>query len=193
MRKFSVLSLSVILVLLFLGSTASASTVRPPRWPEPAWFAQFFTPAPQPAPEPAQPPVGQAPVEKNALTAAEKVVFDGINKERVQRGLAPLTVNPTLVELARKKSRDMVDNGYFAHRSPTYGTAYNMMRAAGVRYNYAGENLARTTSAKNAVRLFMSSSGHRSTLLNSRFGQTGVGIVQVGRQIYVTQIFIGFK
>jgi uncharacterized protein YkwD len=137
--------------------------------------------------------VGQAPIQNNVLTAEEKVVFDGINKERVQRGLAPLTVNPTLVELARKKSQDMVDNGYFAHRSPTYGTAYDMMRAAGVRYNYAGENLARTTSAQNAVTLFMSSSGHRSTLLNSRFSQTGIGIVQVGRQVYVTQMFIGFK
>lgn len=195
MKKLSVLSLCVIFAFLLLGSTASASTVRPPRWPEPAWFAQFYVqPASQPTTQPVvQPPTGQATTQNNVLTAEEQVVFDGINRERALRGLKPLTINPALVELARQKSQDMVDNGYFAHRSPVYGSAYDMMRAAGIRYNYAGENLARTSSVENAVVLFMGSSTHRSTLLNPRYSQTGIGIVRIGRQFYVTQMFIGFQ
>lgn len=194
MKKLSLLFLCVILALLLLVSTAVASTVSLPRWPEPAWFAQFNAqPSPQPVPEPVQPPAGQAPAQNNELTAEERVVFDGINRERSLHGLKPLTINRSLVELARKKSQDMVDNGYFAHRSPVYGSAYDMMRSAGIRYNYAGENIAKTTSAQNAVSLFTGSSSHRSTLLNPRYSQTGIGIVQVGRQIYVTQMFIGFQ
>ncbi|MCW3489265.1 CAP domain-containing protein [Dethiobacter alkaliphilus] len=128
-----------------------------------------------------------------ALTQEEQIVFQGINKERISRGLEPLQINPVLVRLAREKSRDMVDNNYFAHRSPTLGRASDMMRAADLHFNYAGENLARTTTPQNAVALFMGSSPHRSTLLNHRYSETGVGIVRVGRQIYVTQMFIGFN
>lgn len=198
MKKFSGIMLLTILFVLFLSSTAFAYV---PRWPEPAWFARFNTaqapqpvPAPQPAPSPTPAPSApaQAPSQSVVLTPAERHVFDAINRERVARGIQPLKLNPALVELARKKSQDMVDNNYFAHQSPVYGRASDMMRSAGIRFNYAGENLARTTSAANAVNLFMNSGTHRSTLLNPRFSETGVGIVQIGRQIYVTQMFIGF-
>jgi len=192
-KKLSVFSLCIIFMLLLIGATASASSV--PRWPEPAWFAQFGAqPVPQPVTQSVlQEPVGQAPAQSAVLTAEERIVFDGINRERVSRGLKPLTVNPALVELARKKSQDFINNNYFAHRSPIYGTAAEMMRAAGIRYNYAGENIARTSTPENAIALFMGSSIHRSALLNPRYSQTGIGIVRVGRQIYVTQMFIGFQ
>jgi uncharacterized protein YkwD len=126
------------------------------------------------------------------LTAAEQHIFDAINNERASRGLAPLVLDPALVELARRKSQDMVDNNYVGHQSPVYGSPFEMMRNAGIRYNYAGENIARTTTPANAVRLFMNSMPHRNTLLNPRFSRTGVGVVQVGRQLFVTQMFIGF-
>ncbi len=161
--------------------------VSAPKWPEPAWFAQN-TPVVAPPTDDGQASVPQ----KIVLTASEQLVFDGINKQRVSRGLAPLKLNLELVELARKKSQDMIDNNYFAHVSPIYGRASDMMRSANISYNYSGENLAKTTSANNAITLFMNSSAHRNTLLNSRFSETGVGIAQIGRQIYVTQMFIGF-
>lgn len=183
MRKFTSPLLIVLLLVFVLHGTTLASV---PRWPEPAWFAQFQQ---QPAPAPA--PLEQPPVEAG-LTATEQHIFAAINNERTSRGLAPLVLDPALVELARRKSQDMVDNNYVGHQSPVYGSPFEMMRAAGIRYNYAGENIARTTTPSNAVRLFMNSNPHRNTLLNHRFSRTGVGVVQVGRQLFVTQMFIGF-
>ncbi len=57
-----------------------------------------------------------------------------INQERAKAGLAPpLSVDLRLVELARKKSQDMIANNYFSHTSPpTYGDPFQMMTAAGL-------------------------------------------------------------
>lgn len=193
MKRFSAVVLLFLFLMTLLPTTAAAAAYIP-RWPEPAWFAQFYntTPAPQPE-KPAQNPPAPTPAPNAyALTAAEQYVLDAINKERTSRGLAALQLDPELVKLARQKSQDFIDNNYFAHSSPVLGSAYDMMRKAGIKYNYAGENLAKTTSAANAVTLFMNSNTHRKTLLNPNFSRTGVGVVQVGRQIYVTQMFIGF-
>ncbi|MBS3887230.1 MAG: hypothetical protein KGZ56_09255 [Dethiobacter sp.] len=180
MKKFTKLLLPLLILSLLHGTALAAI----PRWPEPAWFALRQQ---QPTPPPVAPPQ-----TATTLTAAEQHIFAAINAERTSRGLAPLVLDPALVELARKKSQDMVDNGYVGHQSPVYGSPFEMMRAAGIRYNFAGENIARTTTPANAVRLFMNSNPHRNTLLNHRFSRTGIGVVQVGRQIFVTQMFIGF-
>jgi len=184
MKKFTKLLLPLLILSLLHGTALAAI----PRWPEPAWFAQNQQQPPSPTP----PPVTPAPALPTALTVAEQHIFTAINAERTSRGLAPLVLDPALVELARRKSQDMVDNGYVGHQSPVYGSPFEMMRAAGIRYNFAGENIARTTTPANAVRLFMNSNPHRNTLLNHRFSRTGIGVVQVGRQIFVTQMFIGF-
>ncbi|MCR3923596.1 MAG: CAP domain-containing protein, partial [Firmicutes bacterium] len=181
MKRFALLLTLALLVVFTIVGSVSAATL-PPRWPQPAWFAQFRStqpqPTPQPTPEPT--PVPEPPAPTNSLTAMEKIVYDGINQQRTMRGLQPLAINPELIKLARLKSKDMAQNGYFAHRSPTYGSAYDMMRNSGIRYSYAGENLAKTSSASNAINLFKNSSTHRSTYLNARFNQTGVGIYQLG-------------
>ncbi|NLM45328.1 MAG: hypothetical protein GX200_00810 [Firmicutes bacterium] len=179
--KKTCLTLTAVLLAVFLFAGQALAATAIPRWPEPAWFAQLTSSPPVQEEEPAEKPeemAGQA-----ELTAAEQYVFAAINQERVKRGLAPLAINPELTRLARMKSKDMAENKYFAHLSPTYGTAYDMMRREGIRYSYAGENLAKTTSAANAVSLFLNSSAHRSTLLNAKFNQTGVGIFQLGRQV----------
>ena len=35
----------------------------------------------------------------------------------------------------------MIDNDYFGHISPTYGSVGNMLRSFGVSFSVAGENL----------------------------------------------------
>jgi len=64
------------------------------------------------------------------------------------------------------------------------------MRAFGLRYRYAGENIAygqRTPQA--VVNAWMNSSGHRANILNANYTQIGVGYVADGN--YWTQMFIG--
>ncbi len=41
-----------------------------------------------------------------------------------------------------QKSQDMIDNNYFSHNSPTYGSPFDMLKKFGISYKTAGENIA---------------------------------------------------
>ena len=69
-----------------------------------------------------------------------------------------------------------------------YGSACDMMRQHGIRYSYAGENLAKTSSAANAVKLFLAAAD--IVPYQPTFQPNRIGVYQHGRQVYVTQMFI---
>ena len=112
------------------------------------------------------------------VTAFESEVVRLVNEIRVQYGLKPLTENWELSRVARYKSQDMADNGYFSHTSPTYGSPFQMMKAFGISYRAAGENIAYGQRSPQAVvDAWMNSSGHRANILNASYTQIGVGYV----------------
>ena len=124
------------------------------------------------------------------MSSFEQQVVDLVNQARKQNGLNPLTLNTKLSDIARMKSQDMLDKGYFDHNSPTYGTPFQMMTNNGISYRTAGENIAMGYTTPQAVMTaWMNSSGHRANILNSSFTQIGVGYVANGN--YWTQEFIG--
>jgi uncharacterized YkwD family protein len=115
-----------------------------------------------------------------------------VNQERARQGLAPLVADTKLTQLARQKSQDMVNKNYFSHTSPTYGSPFDMMKAAGVRYRTAGENIACAPSTTRAHTALMNSPGHRANILNPAFTHVGIGIVKGGScGMMFTQMFIG--
>lgn len=120
----------------------------------------------------------------------EERVVELVNEERAKNGLGALTLSRDLSDVARAKSRDMRDNGYFAHESPTYGTPFEMMKSFGISYRTAGENIAMGYASPEAVMEgWMNSPGHRANILNASFTHIGVGYVANGH--YWTQMFIG--
>ena len=120
----------------------------------------------------------------------ENEVIRLVNEIRVSNGLKPLTANWELSRIARYKSEDMSDNRYFSHTSPTYGTPFQMIRAFGLSYRAAGENIAYGYGTPAAVvNGWMNSSGHRANILNASYTQIGVGYCASGN--YWTQMFIG--
>lgn len=127
--------------------------------------------------------------------AFELEVFRLVNLERTSRGIAALTLNARLAELARLKSEDMRDNNYFSHTSPTYGTPLEMLKRFGVAHRAYAENIAAGQPTPAAVvNTWMNSPGHRANILDPRFTDTGVGYVggtPTSRyQHYWTQLFI---
>ena len=86
----------------------------------------------------------------------------------------------------------MVNNNYFSHTSPTYGSPFDMMKSFGIKYNTAGENIAGNSNNSAAVTAWMNSEGHRKNILTNGFNYTGVGVVNGSKygKIYV-QMFIG--
>ena len=126
------------------------------------------------------------------LTANEQEVFDLINAKRVANGLPALKIDDELQNVARIKAQDMVDNNYFSHTSPVYGSPFDMIKSFGISYKTAGENIAGNSSNSGAVNAWMNSSGHKANILNSSFNYTGIGIVTSPKygKIYV-QMFMG--
>ncbi|MEW4211784.1 CAP domain-containing protein [Priestia megaterium] len=127
---------------------------------------------------------------KDASQFEQKVV-DLVNQEREKQGLTPLTLNKKLSDVARTKSKDMMDKGYFDHNSPTYGSPFDMMKQFGIEYTTAGENIAKgQQSPEDVMNAWMNSDGHRKNILNPDFTEIGVGYVK-GDTTYWTQQFIG--
>ena len=126
------------------------------------------------------------------LTSDEKEVFDLINQQRAANGLPALKIDPEVQRVARIKAQDMVNNNYFSHTSPTYGSPFDMLNSFKVSYRTAGENIAGNSSNRGAVNAWMNSSGHKANILNSSFNYTGIGVVSGSKygKIYV-QMFIG--
>ncbi len=124
------------------------------------------------------------------VSAFEQEVFELTNAERVKAGLSPFTLDTELSKVARIKSQDMKDNNYFSHTSPTYGSPFDMMKAFGISYKSAAENIAQgQKTPEEVVQAWMNSQGHRENILNANY--THIGIGHVSDNNYWTQMFIG--
>lgn len=120
--------------------------------------------------------------EKNASSTYAEEVLQLVNKERAKVGAKALVLDETLNKVALVKAKDMADNRYFSHDSPTYGSPFEMMRSFGVtQYRTAGENIAAGQRSPEAVmESWMNSSGHRANILNTSYNRLGVGYYEGG-------------
>lgn len=161
------------------------------------------TPAPAPnAPDNTTPENNQntgdnaANSEKNTTTNQginnqEQQMINLVNQSRQQNGLPALKADNQLSEIARIKSKDMIDKNYFSHNSPTYGSPFDMLKNFGVSYIKAGENIAGNQTVEKAHEALMNSPGHRANILNSEYTHIGIGIQKGGNYGNMfTQIFI---
>ena len=135
---------------------------------------------------------GNTTTSTSGLTTDELEVFNLINEQRTKNGLSALKIDSEVQNVARIKAQDMVNNNYFSHTSPTYGSPFDMLNSFKVSYKTAGENIAGNSSNSAAVTAWMNSSGHKANILNSSFNYTGIGVVKGSKygKIYV-QMFIG--
>ena len=101
------------------------------------------------------------------------------NERRIQAGLAPLSINPTLSAAAQAKGVDMINRDYWAHVAPDGTQPWKFFLDFGYRYRYAGENLARDFSnPSSAVDAWMNSPTHRDNLLSPNYKEIGIGVVE---------------
>nr|WP_240414844.1 CAP domain-containing protein [Paenibacillus periandrae] len=102
-------------------------------------------------------------------------VVDLVNQERAKAGLNPLTSDSALSAMALDKAKDMYNNHYFDHNSPTYGSPFDMMNQYGIKYTYAGENIAMGQKTPQEVMTsWMNSEGHRQNIMNPNYTKIGV-------------------
>jgi uncharacterized protein YkwD len=103
-----------------------------------------------------------------------------VNQERTKRGLKPLQWDPEILPVARSHSQDMFARGYFSHYTLEGKDPFDRMKAAGIKYFSAGENLALGPSLSICHEGLMNSPGHKANILNPTYGRIGIGILDGG-------------
>ncbi|MFB5663966.1 CAP domain-containing protein [Alteribacillus sp. HJP-4] len=137
-------------------------------------------------------PEEQEEADEASESQFEQEVIELTNQEREKEGLAPLESYSELSDVARTKSEDMRDAGYFDHNSPNYGSPFDMMQQFGIEYQGAGENIAAgQSSPEEVVDGWMNSPGHKENIMKSDFTHIGVGHAEGGSYgHYWTQMFV---
>ena len=120
----------------------------------------------------------------------EQKLWNLLNEDRSRNGLSALPLDEELSALARIKACDMNENRYFAHASPTYGTASEMLRHFGYSFRGVGENIAHHATVEKSQAAFMSSAGHRRNVLGKQWTRMGVGVCVDSRGfVYAVELF----
>lgn len=114
-----------------------------------------------------------------------------MNQERAAAGIGGITQSATLDALAQIRAQEIVQN--FSHTRPNGASCFTVFEENGVTYLVAGENIAAGYSTPEEVMNgWMNSEGHRANILNSSFGQVGIGYYtdpNSGYGTYWVQIF----
>jgi uncharacterized protein YkwD len=111
---------------------------------------------------------------------AEAQMLTLVNRARAENGLEPVTVDPTIRDVARAYSTTMFQQGFFAHIDQQGATPFDRMRAGGATFRAAGENLALAPTVQIAHDGLMNSPGHRANILNARYRRIGIGVADGG-------------
>lgn len=125
-------------------------------------------------------------------------IFELVNKERTQRGIAPLVRVPEIDNDARLKVEDMIKNDYYGHRNPKTGQFLMDNTYSDNHCKEYGENINQdeywTTRpedhpAEDHVKEWMESTdGHREAILNPRFKYAGIALDWRTENLFVTAL-----
>lgn len=115
------------------------------------------------------------------LSTREQQLFAFHNQLRVGQGLAPLSLDPALMAIARERARIMAENLLFSHYAPNGDTVFDLLAEADYAYGDATENIhynnvAESSSVSFAMGEFQKSPPHRANIVDPGFHRIGIGI-----------------
>jgi uncharacterized protein YkwD len=120
--------------------------------------------------------------DANAFSSAsESRLVSRTNQARASAGLKSLKVDSKLTAIARARSKDMIQRGYFSHTILGKGyQVFHVMDSKGYCYRLAGENIGWNDFpddvATNEIQdMFMDSSSHRANILGKSWDAIGIG------------------
>jgi uncharacterized protein YkwD len=115
----------------------------------------------------------------------EQTLHELINQARTSKGLGELRLSDRLSKIARAHSADMANGGKVLYHSCL------TCRLDSWDWSIAGENVGTAGTVGRVHRLFMESPSHRANILRGPFRTVGVGIVEKGGRLWITEIFLG--
>lgn len=150
---------------------------------------------------PAKPAKNVKSVEnEEAISVLEQYMFKLVNDDRQKNGVAPVSFNSALAELARFHATNMAKNGFFNHIDKEGRDAQARARehgiAGGVYENISYQErymLPDRDLVHNAEALMMGEPpdqrNHRYNILMPSHTQVGIGIARVGGRLMMVQEF----
>jgi len=132
---------------------------------------------------------GSAATTYQYLTSDENKLLTLVNNVRAQHHLGPLAMNPSLRQVARDHSREMILQGYVGHGSPSNESFLDRMARVVPAGTRVGENVAAAQTAEAAHAAFVASTYHLQNMLTPTFRSVGIGIATAGDVVMVTEDF----
>ncbi len=131
-------------------------------------------------------------VQTSNLTSDESELLKLINLEREKNNLPNFEIDNALQNVARLKANDIVQNNYFSHTSPTYGTPFEMLKNNSIAYKTASENIAGNSSIAGAVESWLNSDTHKENILSTNYNYTGIAVVDsIAYGKVIVELFVG--
>ncbi|HLC88088.1 MAG TPA: CAP domain-containing protein [Patescibacteria group bacterium] len=101
------------------------------------------------------------------------------NIEREKNGLQAVSEDPRLNAAAMEKAKNMFEENYWAHFSPSGKDPWGFINGAGYKFSYAGENLAKSFyQSDEVVKAWMASRTHRENILNKHYLNIGIAVLE---------------
>ena len=142
--------------------------------------------------ESGKPYTGEAPVKSTTtksveqpaqtdVAAAKQDIIDRTNALRKENGIAALTTSDKLMQAAQVRADEMAASGAYSHTRPD-GRKYTTVTDC----KYVGENIqligewqmSNTSLPAAAVDGWQNSAAHLENMLNTRYGEIGIGLSQ---------------
>ena len=121
--------------------------------------------------------------------AAEQKIFQLLNQARTTRGLPALQQNAQLQEAARAHSQLMASRQKLSHKFRGEAVANERLALTGLHFDREGENVGLNQTPEGAHQGFMHSPPHRANILDPNYNAVGIGVVERGGNLWVTEDF----
>ncbi len=107
---------------------------------------------------------------------AAREVCELVNQIRQSQGLHALVLDPVMNQVALRYAQEMYSTGNFSHTGVRGDRPTDRLRAGGVRFRMAAENIAMNSrGARAVVTGWWNSDGHRRNMLSPRARRHGIG------------------
>jgi hypothetical protein len=134
-------------------------------------------------------------LENSILGYASNITAEDVlaqtNQQRAAQGLPGLVINQRLSQAAVAKGQDMFADQYWSHTAPDGTGPWDFIKGSGYAYKSAGENLARDfMNTGDMVSAWMASPTHRENILNGKFEEVGIAVINGTLQGFETTLVV---
>jgi hypothetical protein len=122
-------------------------------------------------------------------TSRARHIAELTNRDREAHGLDKLQWNESLAAAAQAHSQRMAEESELSHQYAGEGNVGQRAARAGAHFRAIAENIATGFSDEQVEQEWMHSPPHRANILDPKLNAIGVGVVERGGTLYVTEDF----